>query len=75
MNNFWRRLGLPLINCDIELDLSRLRNCVISEISRTDAATATAIQAARQASETHGAAFQINSAKLYASSNYFVYKR
>ena len=35
LSNFWRFLDLLLINCEIELDLSWLKDCVISEISRT----------------------------------------
>ena len=35
LSNFWRFLGLPLINCEIEIDLKWTRNCVIPEISRT----------------------------------------
>ena len=31
LSNFWRCLGLLLINCEIELDLSWSRNCIISE--------------------------------------------
>ena len=40
LGNFWRSLSLPLINCEIELDLSWSRCCVISEISRTPAVPA-----------------------------------
>ena len=35
LSNFWRSLDLPLVKWEIELDLSLLRNCIISEISRT----------------------------------------
>ena len=35
LSNFWRSIDLLLINCEIELDLTRSKNCVISEISRT----------------------------------------
>ena len=35
LSNFWRSLDLPLSNCEIELDLSWSRNCILSEISRT----------------------------------------
>ena len=35
LSNFWRSLDLPLVKWEIELDLSWLRNCIISEISRT----------------------------------------
>ena len=32
LNNFWRVLDLPLINGEIELDLSCSKECIISEI-------------------------------------------
>ena len=35
LSNFWRSLDLPLINCEIELNLSWSDKCVISETSRT----------------------------------------
>ena len=35
LSNVWRFLDLLLINCEIELDLSWLKDCVICEISRT----------------------------------------
>ena len=53
-------LYLHLINSEIELDLSCLRNCTILEISKT--ARIAGVVAA--ASATSGA-FQINSTKLY----------
>ena len=31
MSNFWRSLDLPLINCEIELDLKWTKNCVSIE--------------------------------------------
>ena len=37
LSNFWRSLGLLIINCEIELDLSWSRHCIISEISITAA--------------------------------------
>ena len=33
LNNFWRSLDLPLINCEIEFDLLWSKECIISEIS------------------------------------------
>ena len=33
LSNFWRSLDLPLINCEIELDLSRSKECIIPEVS------------------------------------------
>ena len=35
LSNFWKSSDLPLINCEIELDLIWTKNCVISEISKT----------------------------------------
>ena len=35
LNNFWRSLVLPLINCEIELYLLWSIYCIISEISKT----------------------------------------
>ena len=35
LSNFWRFFNLPLINCDIELDLSLSKECITSEIYKT----------------------------------------
>ena len=35
LSSFWRSIDLLLINCEIELDLTRSKNCVISKVSRT----------------------------------------
>ena len=35
LNYLRRSLDLPLINCEMELELSWSRNCVIPEVSRT----------------------------------------
>ena len=68
LSNIWRFLDLPLINCDIELDLKCTKTCVVSEISRTfrvvDSNASVAVYQVETA--TAGAAFQINNAKLYA---------
>ena len=37
LSNFWRSLDLPVINCEIELDLPWSKECIISEISVTPA--------------------------------------
>ena len=68
MSNFWRSLDFLLINCEIELDLSWSRYCVISEISRTNIVPANrnAYPPIPTAAETKTApTFQINNAKLY----------
>ena len=53
---------MPLINCEIELDLSWFRYCIISEISRTAAGAGNPPVAA---TATTSARFQINNTKLY----------
>ena len=35
LSNFWRSFNLSLVNCEIELDLSWSKHCVISKTSRT----------------------------------------
>ena len=32
LSNFWRSLDLPLINCEIEIDLPWSKECIMSEI-------------------------------------------
>ena len=58
-----------VINGEIELDLKWTRNCVISEISRTAAVTenlnANPPDQPVAPTQTTGATFQINNAKLY----------
>ena len=69
LSNFWRFLGLPLANCEIELDLPWSKKCLISEISikpiiagKPRANIPILAVAARQ---TTGATFQINNATIY----------
>ena len=61
-NNFWRSLDLPLINCEIELDLKWTKYCVLSEVSRkfreVDANVAPVVR--KVATTTTRATFQIN---------------
>ena len=63
--NFQKSLDFLLINCKIELDLPWSRYCIISEISKTPAASANPPVPAVEATHTTGATFQINNAKLY----------
>ena len=35
LNNFWKSLDMLLINCEIELDLTWSKYCVVSKISGT----------------------------------------
>ena len=64
MRNFWRFLDLQLINCEIELDLSWWKKCIISEISITPRIPAKpyADPSVQEIAETQttGETFQIN---------------
>ena len=33
LKNFWRPLNMPLINCEIELILTRSRNCALADMT------------------------------------------
>ena len=68
LSNFWRFLNLPLINCEIELDLPWSKKCIIPEISVTLTIPANPdanphVQEVTT-TQTTGATFQINNAKL-----------
>ena len=69
LSNFLGFLDLPLINCEIELDLSWSNKCIISEITITPRISANpntnpTVQEVA-AIQTTGAKFQVNNAKLY----------
>ena len=34
LSNFWRSLNIPLINCEVELILTWLKNCVNTQINK-----------------------------------------
>ena len=61
LSNFWRFPDLLSINCEIELDLSWSKECILSEISITPEVRGDNPVAAIQTTE---ATFQINNAKL-----------
>ena len=67
LSNFWRSLDLPLINCEIEFDLTLSKYCVISEVSRTfRKADPNADPVVYEvATAITGSEFQINDVKLY----------
>ena len=66
LSNFGKSLHSPLLNCEIELDLSWSRYCVISEISRTSKAVPNTNPVRYEVkTTTNSATFQINDAKLY----------
>ena len=70
VSNFWRFLGLPLINYEIELDLPWSKNCIISEIStipRIPASPDSNPPVQEVAARQTEATFQINNTKFYVS--------
>ena len=62
MGNFWRFIDLPLINCEIELDLPWSKECIITEISITPEVLG---DNSVDSIQTTGSIFQINNPKLY----------
>ena len=68
LSNFWRYLDLPLINCEVKVDLPWAKSFIISEILNTSQVDAdpNANPPVPTAEETltTGATFQINNAKL-----------
>ena len=69
LSNFQKFLDWPLVNCEIELDLSWLEDCIISKISRTPEVppnSAANLPTDRfLPKQTTGGPFQITSTKLY----------
>ena len=69
LSNFWRSLDLPLINCEIEFDLSWPKEFILSEISIIPTTPPnpnanTPVQEVAVIQKT-SKTFQINSAKIY----------
>ena len=58
LGNFWRSLEIPLINCQVELSLKWIENCVL---------TIATIDADASATGADSATFEITDAKLYDS--------
>ena len=58
LNNFWRGLNIPLINCEVELILTWSKNCVLAALT-VNVAVEQAIVA------PSGAKFKITDTKLY----------
>ena len=75
-NNDYRldvEVVVPLVNCEIELDLSWSWNCIISELSRTSRPVPNANPVWYEvATTTNSATCQIDNAKLLCSSCYVI---
>ena len=62
LNNFWRSLDIPLINCEVEITLTSTKNCVLADMTTRDAGNNNDLPAIVAPS---GATFKITDTKLY----------
>ena len=63
LSNFWRSLNIPLINCEVELNLTWFKNCVL--ISKSTRAADCEEPIHRKIDVPENAIFQITDTKLY----------
>ena len=59
LGNFWRALNIPLISCEVSLELKRDKNCVITSLEQRD------IGGGNRDNAPTGATLAINDCKLY----------
>ena len=59
LGNFWRALNIPLISCDVSLELKWDKNCVITSLEQRD------IGGGNRDNASTGATLAINDCKLY----------
>ena len=59
LGNFWRALNIPLISCEVSLELKWDKNCVITSLEQRD------IGGGNRDNAQTGATFDINDCKLY----------
>ena len=59
LGNFWRALNIPLISCEVSLELKRDKNCVMTSLEQRD------IEGGNRDDAPTGATFAINDCKLY----------
>ena len=62
LSNFWRGLDIPLINCEVEIILTWIKNCVLADMTTRDAGNNNDPPAIAAPS---GAECQITDTKLY----------
>ena len=66
LSNFWKTLDVPLINCEISLDLTWSKNCVLtSKATRNALAAEGDNPAVAQINNPTNAVFEISDCKLY----------
>ena len=61
LSNFWRALNIPLISCEVFLELKRNKNCVITSLEQKQVDAGPAVVNGT----TTGATLAINDCKLY----------
>ena len=61
LSNFWGRLDMPLINCEVSLTLTWSENCIITSLERRE------ITNTQRDSSPTNATFKITDTKLYVS--------
>ena len=61
LGNFWRALNIPLISCEVSLELKWDKNCVITSLQKRDIE---AVRPARVDNSPTGATLAINDCKL-----------
>ena len=59
LGNFWRALNIPLISCEVSLELKRNKNCVITSLEQRD------IGGGNRDNAPTGATLSITDCKLY----------
>ena len=62
LGNFWRALNIPLISCEVSLELKWDKNCVITSLQKRDIE---AVRLARVDNSPTGATLAIKDCKLY----------
>ena len=66
LSNFWRTLDIPLINCEVSLNLIWSKNCVLTSRATIDAVAAQgANPAAAKIDNSKNATFKIKDCKFY----------
>ena len=63
LSNFWRRLNIPLINCEVELILTWFKNCALIDKLTREADYNAPID--REVDNPENAIFEIKDTKLY----------
>ena len=76
LSNFWRKLDIPLINCEINLILRWSENCVLTSKTTRDAVPAQGGNPViPNINNPTGATFKITDRKLYVPVVLFINKR